>query len=107
MGVDEEMENGMGHGGSFGSHSAVRLSTTVGAKGASVTHSILHFLVYSHPGRGGNRLKPSEEETEQEEDMQVPRSQELPQSSVEEDKENYDVYLAAWEKSVVWRRDWM
>ncbi|KAJ5958776.1 uncharacterized protein N7479_005926 [Penicillium vulpinum] len=33
----------------------------------------------------------SEEETEQEEeDMQVPRSQELPQSSAEEDKENYD-----------------
>lgn len=32
----------------------------------------------------------SEEETEQEEDMQVPRSQELPQSSGEEDKENYD-----------------
>ncbi|CAG8895699.1 unnamed protein product [Penicillium egyptiacum] len=31
----------------------------------------------------------SEEETEQEEDMQVPRSQELPQSSAEEDKENY------------------
>ncbi|KAJ5360214.1 hypothetical protein N7517_009405 [Penicillium concentricum] len=32
----------------------------------------------------------SEEETEQEEDMQVPRSQELPQPSAEEDKENYD-----------------
>ncbi|KAJ5518913.1 hypothetical protein N7453_001335 [Penicillium expansum] len=32
----------------------------------------------------------SEEETEQEEDMQVPRSQDLPQSSAEEDKENYD-----------------
>ncbi|OQE39855.1 hypothetical protein PENCOP_c006G06658 [Penicillium coprophilum] len=32
----------------------------------------------------------SEEETEQEEEMQVPRSQEFPQSSAEEDKENYD-----------------
>lgn len=32
----------------------------------------------------------SEEETEQEEDVQVPRSQEVPQSSAEEDKENYD-----------------
>ncbi|KAJ5512720.1 hypothetical protein N7463_002272 [Penicillium fimorum] len=32
----------------------------------------------------------SEEETEQEEEMQVSRSQDLPQSSAEEDKENYD-----------------
>ncbi|KAJ5836420.1 hypothetical protein N7447_002446 [Penicillium robsamsonii] len=32
----------------------------------------------------------SEEETEQEEEMQVPRSHDLPQSSAEEDKENYD-----------------
>ncbi|KAG0156116.1 hypothetical protein PDIDSM_3292 [Penicillium digitatum] len=32
----------------------------------------------------------SDDETEQEDDMQVPRSQELPQSSAEEDKENFD-----------------
>jgi len=39
----------------------------------------------------------SEEETEQEEDVvvQVPRSQEAPQSSMEEDKENYDGPLDA------------